>query len=236
MVRPLRVAGTPFVVRPLDVVLGAPSHIAVLRALRHAVGGLTGREVARQARIAPCAAMGSLGRLESAGVVRRRPAGRAYLFELCGNRLLVKEGLLPLLDLEARMRGRAREILAKAFGREVVSAVIFGSVARGEDRPESDMDLCLVVERPQDKDRASGQAGAASSALAEELGITLSAILFTRSEFVQGYRRQEEFYRNVVREGERVSGRDLGEVVDGRGDTPDAGRSKPRGKPRRRRE
>ncbi len=236
MVRPLRVAGTRFSSRPLDVVLGAPSHIAILRALRHAVGGLTGREVARQARIAPYAAMGGLARLESAGVIRRRPAGRAYLFELRGNRLLVKEGLLPLLDLEARMRGRARQILGKAFGREVVSAVIFGSVARGEDRPESDLDLCLVVRRQEDKDGASEQAGAASNRLSEELGISLSPVLFTRSEFVQGYRRHGEFYRNVVQEGELAFGQDLGEVIDGRGNPAGAGRSRQGRKLRRRRE
>lgn len=236
MVRPLRVAGTRFSARPLDVILGAPSHIAILRALRHAVGGITGREVARLAQIAPYAAMRGLARLESARVIRRRPAGRAYLFELCENHLLVKEGLLLLLDLEARVKGRAREILKGAFGREVESAVIFGSVARGEDRPESDLDLCLVVRRQEDKDRASQQAGTASSKLAAELGITLNNVLFSRSEFLRGYRQGREFYRDVVRDGERVFGKDLREVIGGREDSTGASRSRQSRKLRRRRE
>ena len=45
----------------------------------------------------------------------------------------------PLLDLYLSM-------LRSHFGGRLVSAAVYGSVARGEARPESDIDLLLVVE------------------------------------------------------------------------------------------
>ena len=126
-----------------------------------------------------------------------------------------------------------RRIVAAFHPRRIL---MFGSRARGEARPESDLDLCIVVRRPQDKDKASGQAGAASDTLAGELGITLSSVLFTRSEFAEGCRSRGEFYRNVVEEGEHVFGQDLGEVIHGRGNPTGQDRPKPGRQLHRRRE
>jgi len=63
MARPLKVARGKFLLRPLNVVLGAPSHVALLRALSGAGRGLTGGEVARAAGVAQRAAMEGLARL-----------------------------------------------------------------------------------------------------------------------------------------------------------------------------
>lgn len=40
-----------------------------------------------------------------------------------------------------------RDFLRKKFGENLVSIVLFGSAARGTAKPESDLDLCVVLEQ-----------------------------------------------------------------------------------------
>jgi predicted nucleotidyltransferase len=50
------------------------------------------------------------------------------------------------LDDAKRVLQRARPELLERFG--VTTILIFGSVARGEDRPDSDIDLLVEFDRP----------------------------------------------------------------------------------------
>lgn len=55
----------------------------------------------------------------------------------------------PPLDVNHALRAAAErytDLLRDAFGPRLVSVVLFGSVARGEARPDSDIDLLVVVE------------------------------------------------------------------------------------------
>jgi predicted nucleotidyltransferase len=214
MVRPLKVAGGRFLLRPLNVVFGAPSHVAILRALFGAGRGLTGREVARTAGIAQRSAMEGLDRLEEARLVRRTPVGRAYLFELDREHRLMKKGILPLLEREGEIRAETFLRLRRAFEGAVLGGCVFGSVARGEERPASDLDVCLAVRRPEEKERVQGRASRVSAGLRRDLGMLASFLVCTRLELRRGYRGGNAFFRAVVREGERFAGKELRELVD----------------------
>jgi len=214
MVRPLKVAQGKFLLRPLNVVFGAPSHVALLRALSGAGRGLTGREVARAAGVAQRAAMEGLARLEGAGLVRRTPAGRAYLYELRRDHRLVRGGILPLLDLEAEIRTGVFARLRETFGKGVVSGCVFGSTARGEERPESDLDILLIVERKGEEDLLQKRASRLFEEFRRDLGIRPSLLVLTRGELTNRYRAADEFTKNVVREGETFAGKPIGTVID----------------------
>jgi predicted nucleotidyltransferase len=92
---------------------------------------------------------------------------------------------------------------------------MFGSTARGDDRPDSDLDLLLIVEHRKDREKAQERASALFDRLKKEFGVTLSAISFGRAEFVAGYRKGKSFFQTVVKEGETVTGKELSEVVRG---------------------
>lgn len=215
MARPLKSAAGRFLLRPLNVVFGAPSHVAILRALAGAAGGLTGREVARAAGVAPRAAMEGLRRLEEAGIVRHTPVGRAYLFELCRDHRLVRGGLLPLLERESELRLEAFGRLRHAFRKGVVAGCVFGSAARGGEGPGSDLDVLLIVEHRAEKDAVQGKAARVFDGLQRDWGVRSSSLVLTRREFVRGYRAGKEFMRTVVREGERFAGQALKDLVRG---------------------
>lgn len=201
--------------RPLDAALEAPSHLAILRVLRDRATGMTGREIARAAGLSHMAAHDSLARLEGMGVVRRLPAGRAYLFELNRKHWLVKRALLPLLEAEREFRKAIVARLRKKFGRKILAGAIYGSAARGEEGTGSDLDVCLVVGREGEKAAARTAAGELADEMADEFGMRLSALVYTKSEFRRGYRSKNPYFRDVVREGERFAGKELEEVIRG---------------------
>lgn len=213
MVRPLRARDQHFVAYPLNVVFGSPSHIAILRALHDSALGATGREIARQSRVTRLAVMNALAVLESAGIVRRQLAGRAHVFHLNRSHWLVRKGLLPLFEAEESFRERARSHLARAVSGHALAGTIFGSAARGEETPASDLDVCIVVEKEGDKEIVRRHLEKVSETLKEELGVTLAPLLFTRAEFRRGFRKSEPFFMNVVREGKRFYGPELKEIV-----------------------
>lgn len=215
MVRPLNSARSHFLSRPLNAVFGAPGHIGILRALADTEVGLSGRQVGRAARIAQRTAMEGLSRLEAAGIVRRQSAGGAYLFRLNSEHVLVKEAIVPLLGIERALRGRLKSFVAGGLRKPVATAALFGSAARGEEGPESDFDVCLLVEHPEEKERASAQAHALFERAAREFGVRLAPIVFTRREFVRGFRAGEPLHKSIVRESEVFRGPSFSEVVGG---------------------
>ena len=165
--------------------------------------------------------MQGLTRLEEAKVVKKRPVGRAFVFQLDRDHHLVRDGIIPLLEKEAEIRGRVFEGLRTAFERKVLSGYVYGSVARGEDVPESDLDVCLIVERPEEKERVRKEGERIFQRLSRELGLIVSPLIYTRREFTQGYRSRNQFFQNIVREGERFVGRSLPEVIRAEKDPKD---------------
>lgn len=212
MVRPLSHRNVGYLRHPLDLIFGAPSHIAVLRAVTQRDQGATGAELARVARTTNQAALDSLGRLEEVGIVSRLPMGRGYLFRLNRSHHLVKYGLLPLLHEEIAFHSRLRQELKKTFAKNVLAGLIFGSTGRGEERPQSDLDTCLIVKGSEDKERVLKKAGEVSESLRAAFGIKLSPLVFTAEEFRRGLKRGEELMKNIKEDGERFVGRPI-EVI-----------------------
>lgn len=215
MARPLRQAQGRFLLRSLNVIFGAPSHVALLRALAQAGRGLTGREVARAAGVAQRAGLDGLARLEETGIVRKTPAGRAFLYELRREHRLVGKGILPLLEQEAEIRSMVLGRLRRAVDDYVVSGWIFGSAARGEERPSSDLDVLLLVDRKDTVEPLQNRVSRLFEGLRRNFHVRASLLVMTRHEFVRGYRAGRAFMRNVVRDAETFSGSPPKSVIDG---------------------
>lgn len=124
-----------------------------LTVLARTESALTGRQVARLARRGSHVAIATaLERLARQGIVHVHPAGSANLYRLNRDHLLVP-GILELIDgtgvLRARLACRMEEWRIPCR-----HASLFGSAARGEAGPESDIDV-LVVRPPHLDDEES---------------------------------------------------------------------------------
>src|SRR3990172_5500890 len=132
--------------RPLDQVFAAPSHLAVCRALLDTAEGMSGRQVAREARINHQTCAVALGRLEELGVVRRQGSGQSQLFRLNRENALVGALLIPLLKKEREVFPRIIRRIGEMVADRCLRALVFGSVARGEESRDSDLDLLFIAD------------------------------------------------------------------------------------------
>ena len=187
--------------RPLDQMFAVPSHLAVLRALLDAAEGMSGRQVARLAGINHQTCAVTLGRLEELGLVRRQGSGQTQLLQLNRAHLLVRDLLIPLLKQE-------REVFPKIVRRvgELVSgrcrqAVVFGSVARGEELRESDLDLLLIAGGPRKMASARQAATEVRAALGAEWGLRVNPLVLTERAMAARQARKDPLLVNILREG-----------------------------------
>jgi predicted nucleotidyltransferase/predicted transcriptional regulator len=201
--------------RPLDHIFSARSQVAVLRVLLDSAHGLTGREIARQAGMNHQACIEALTRLETLGLLRRQRGGRAHLFTLNRDHELIAKGIVPLLRLERDFRERLKRVLRRHLQGVALSGAIFGSVARREEAPESDLDVCLVVASSQAKEEAHARVEKLAPVIWQRFGARLAPIILTREELRRRNARKDALVRTLLREADLFVGVRLIEHLNG---------------------
>lgn len=180
--------------RVLDVLLANP----------HA---LSGRAIARRCDLSPTTANLALGDLASHGIVSSRVEGKSHLWSLHWEDALVKQ-LVALARVQDEQAG---QVVADALGSEPLSVTLFGSVARGDHGPHSDVDILVIA-----KDHAQGQdfrrrAYKARAALRQEVGREVEVTVIERDALQEA--SISGFLGEVLREGRTLQGKELSELV-----------------------
>jgi predicted nucleotidyltransferase len=118
---------------------------AVLNALARTDEPLSGRRVAELTRpkFSQARVNAILQKLADSGIVLRESSPPANLYRL-NKKHVATEGILTLADMWATVLSRIRAELANWSVRPQ-AAWLFGSAARREARPESDIDILVVV-------------------------------------------------------------------------------------------
>ncbi len=201
-----------FIAYPLDWVFSAPSHVALLRALKDSAEGMSGRAAARAAGINHQACRQALDRLEVIGIIIRQGSGHTQLLRLNFDHALVKEALLPMFQAEKHFQSLLRNSIAHSLGKDARTATLFGSAARKEDQPGSDIDLLLVTD-------GAAKAGLEDKALefgrgfARKYGIRLSPITYSAAEAKKKYRSGDPLMKNILAHGIDLLDKKLKDVV-----------------------
>jgi predicted nucleotidyltransferase len=191
-------------------IFGSKANVRVLRTLvRYRGKVFTIRELAKAAGLSHPQASKVLKGLESRGVVRLQPVGRAHQVSLNEESYVLKSVVEPLFAAERETVDSLVSTIRPFFEDErIVSVAIFGSVARGLERETSDIDLLIVAE---DKDLANERAAAASVAALTEFGHALSPLILDREHLTKN--GNGGLAKSILAHYTLVYGRDLKEVV-----------------------
>lgn len=81
--------------------------------------------------------------------------------------------------------------------------VLFGSQARGDANPESDWDLLILLNKPEEELSDFKKYAYPFIKMGCKLGIEINPKLYTNSEWEQG--KGYSFYQNVMREGIEIN-------------------------------
>ena len=82
--------------------------------------------------------------------------------------------------------------------------IIFGSRARGEALPDSDLDVVALVDEKTDSIQRKMGDIIYDVMLEHDFNPIISLKIFSESKFQDSFNRGFSFYRNVIREGVRV--------------------------------
>ena len=116
------------------------------------------------------------------GVVSRDVRGKSYEWRLNNGHVLTPE-LTRLFEFEAHLSGALTQdlhwLLAHIPAR---CALLFGSVARGEEHDSSDVDLFIEVKSVHDKSVTLSALSKARGQIWDRYGNPLSALVYTTAE------------------------------------------------------
>jgi predicted nucleotidyltransferase len=192
-------------------VLGGSLDPIALRALWSAGRPLTGEQVARVARAgSPRGIRYALARLVDQGIVSASTVGSATLYALNTEHLAYPavDAAFRALDPWPLLRSRVAALVsAQAEAAEGVSVAVFGSVARGDSGPGSDLDLLLVV--PADDAGAATLRTALSERVRAWTGQQVGVYLTTPTRLAEARAADDPIVGSFARDAVTLSGPDV---------------------------
>jgi predicted nucleotidyltransferase len=177
---------------------GGSATVLFGRTRRRVLGWLLGhpteafylRQIVRQAGVGQGAVQRELDLLTRAGLLRRTVQGRQVYFRANDESPIFPE--LQALFLKTAGVGDVLREALRPMAKRVLVAFVFGSAARGELRPNSDIDLLVVGDLPFDS---------VAHALAEaqrQLGRDVNPTVYSPGEFREKLRAGHHFLTSVL--------------------------------------
>jgi len=159
--------------RPLEDLL-SNNFALVIRRMAMVSDELSGRRIAYLSGVPPVSAARVLSTLVEVGLVKSRYLGQSKVYQLNRDHVLWG-GLELILGSAARVEARIVE-LTTSFAPRSTTVAVFGSFARGDAGPQSDIDIVLVSKDEADPDRRFDLADALSVQLATFTGNSVDII------------------------------------------------------------
>lgn len=195
----------------LESLFSTPSNISVMRVLNERVIGITGRETARLTNLTHRSALKSLNTLVELGVVNRVTGGRDYLFTLDRQKYISNQIVTKIFDIEKNFNKNIITILKKHLSKLTESIIIYGSVARKDEKISSDYDLCIVYSKQLNT--IENEVSKVRDQLNEKFFIHLAPIYISKSDFKKRARKNLSPVNNIIKEGIVISGKSIHEFI-----------------------
>lgn len=199
---------------PLDRVLGQVPRIRILRFLIGSQAHLNGREIAKSIGFSHVKTHAALKDLAKQGVVNVRSVGRSLMYWINEEHFLVKEILRPAFEKEAEIFYLIpRIIINKSKSPKPLSMILYGSFAKKDALPDSDIDILTIYPKQKSKSLIPKELAEAEKKITSLYGNHLAAISLKVNEFINKYRKKDRFIKEVVETGRVIYGKTISELI-----------------------
>lgn len=163
-----------------------------------------------------------LGELADLAIVSAETTPAQHLYRLNDQHRLVRDGILPLFEAERRRvtelfaeLKRILEEVADSPAGHVLAASVFGSAARGDDAPGSDLDLLVLTDSAEDAEAVHDLLSRYAPALRTHFGVALSPVVMDAATARRQAAGEASFLRNAIRDGRALYGQPLEDLLHG---------------------
>jgi predicted nucleotidyltransferase len=201
----------------LNHVLGTTAKVDLLRILIKLDSPTSGREAERLARVTHRSAVRALGELAMVGVLKLTTTPGTHLYQINRDHDLVPP-LEALFKAEAARLSSLRDEVRNALRtlnleQRISSVTVFGSAARGDTRPDSDLDLLVLLEHYSDATAAQEILGVLSDRLRTRYGARPSVLVLSASTARQRYEEGDPLLQNIATDGRTLIGTPIQEIL-----------------------
>jgi len=189
-----------------DQVFARGSHVKILRALVNSPGKeWSERELATAASVDHKVVSRAMPLLVSYKLVSKQQIAKANIYRLNSKHYIAKQ-LRWLFGGERITLEHLKRKLAQACARNryILSATLFGSVARGTEEPDSDIDLLILTDRHIDL-------RGLFEGVEIEFGHAVAPHLWTSNQLRT--KKRSAIFHKILKEGQHVYGKRLEEMM-----------------------
>jgi len=199
---------------PLDEILGQVSKIRISRFLVNSQAQLNGREIAKNVGLSHVTVHTALKDLSRHGIVNIRSVGKSLIYWLNEEHLLVKEVLRPIFEKESIFfQLIVKTILKESKRPRPLTIILFGSFAKGNASPNSDIDILLVYPNHKSRVLITKELAEAEKKITLLFGNHLASIFMKIAEFKSRFKKKDRFIKEIAGTGKIIFGKGIGELA-----------------------
>ncbi|MHB8603133.1 MAG: nucleotidyltransferase domain-containing protein [Nitrosotalea sp.] len=194
----------------LEQVLGNKGAISVLRTLVGHKGRIfTIRRLAEDAGISHTEAAATIQDLEKFGIVQVQPVGKAHQISLNTKSYLLNKMIEPIFKVEQNTLQEVISTLKKNLvSKKIISAIIFGSVARGEEKEDSDIDLLIIS---NDYDMSIEIVSKVIEEISLMFHTKISHMIFSEKQLQS--KRKSDLINSIIKDHILITGKELVKII-----------------------
>ncbi|OGQ07505.1 MAG: hypothetical protein A3G32_01090 [Deltaproteobacteria bacterium RIFCSPLOWO2_12_FULL_40_28] len=197
----------------IEKLLTDPIHLRVFKTLRLHPEGLTGRTLGVLVKTSSFKINGVVRFLVALGVITQTVVGRAHLYRLNEHHILIQDVINYLIDYETNLLNKLGETIMDQLPRKPLSIILYGSIARGDEAPLSDVDLLLIY-----KDNAKPGLISQTAPMIEWINRNYGNTASIRQVFISEFQKPEPEHktliRNIIKEGKSIAGLTITEILN----------------------
>lgn len=198
-------------------VLNQKSQARVLRFLWKSRAEWSGREISRQTGLSAPACHQALKQLAARGLALFRRVSNVHLYKINSDNYLVEHVFAPLFETEDALPGQVlkaiTEFLADYPGNKLLAAAVFGSMATGRERLESDLDLLVVARDEESAKELAQRLQELRTLIYRKFSIPVSPYIQPLAALRTKYKNKLPLILRILKDNQRVYGKDIKELL-----------------------